>query len=123
MFRTKRTQWTALALLLAALLLPLPAAAGTFGETSSALSWDGLWADLLAWFGWEPWADSSSIDPNGKPAAAPPTRATGEDSSFIDPNGKPTAAPPSWETANSSSSIDPLGGPNSSSFIDPLGHP
>jgi hypothetical protein len=123
MFRTKRTQWTALALLLAALLTPLPAAAGTFGETSSALTWDGLWADLLAWFGWEPQADSSSIDPNGKPTATPPTRGTGEDSPFIDPNGKPTAAPPSWETANSSSYIDPFGGPTSSSSNDPDGKP
>ena len=108
MFRTKRTCCVALALL-GVLLLPLPALAGALGEpASTALSWDGLWADLLAWFGLDATeADSSSyIDPDGKP-----------DSSWsIDPLG--------GETAEDSSYIDPLGGgPNSSSSIDPDGKP
>jgi len=106
MFRTKRTYCVALALL-GVLLLPLPAMAGSFGEQTSTLSWDGLWSDLLAWFGLGPEADSSSfIDPDGKP----------DSSSSIDPNGRLT-------TAESSSSIDPLGGPDSSPFIDPNGKP
>ncbi|HKH49504.1 MAG TPA: hypothetical protein VKM72_32980 [Thermoanaerobaculia bacterium] len=114
MFRMKRTRSIALALLLGAMLLPLPAMAGSFGEQTSTLSWDGLWSDLLAWFGLGPEADSySSIDPNGKP-----------DSSYIDPLGGPRLNTPSWGTAEDSSSIDPLGGgPNSSSFIDPDGKP
>ena len=108
MFRMKRTCCVALALLLSVLLLPLPAMAGGFGDSAStALSWDGLWADLLAWFGLGPEADSSSyIDPDGKPYS----------SSYIDPNGRLT-------TAEDSSSIDPNGQPKSSSYIDPLGKP
>src|SRR5215210_6979890 len=105
MFRMKRTRSIALALLLGAMLLPLPAMAGGLGEQTSTLSWDGLWSDMLAWFGLGPEADSSYIDPDGKP----------DSSSYIDPLG--------GKTANSSSYIDPNGGPYSSSSIDPNGKP
>lgn len=105
MFRMKRTHYVALALLLGAMFLPLPAMAGSFGEQTSTLSWEGLWSDLLSWFGLGPEADSSSIDPNGGPNS----------SSSIDPLG--------GKTAEDSSYIDPNGGPNSSSYIDPDGKP
>src|SRR5215213_8667675 len=108
MFRTKRTCCVALALL-GALLLPLPAMAGGFGEQTSTLIWDGLWSDLLAWFGLGPEADSSSfIDPDGKPNSSsyidPNGGETAEDSLFIDPNGQPSSI-------DSCAMVDPLGCP------------
>jgi hypothetical protein len=110
MFRTKRTCCVALALL-GALLLPLPAMAGALGEPTPTLSWDGLWADLLAWLGLDPVAGIQS----------PST----ESCAMVDPNGCPKLNTPSWETAEDSSYIDPLGQPSieSCAMVDPLGCP
>jgi hypothetical protein len=112
MFRTKRTYCVALALLLSALLLPLPAMAGSLGEpASTALRWDGLWADLLAWLGLDTQSPSTEscamVDPNGCPKPNAPSWETAEDSSYIDPNGQSSSI-------DSCAMVDPLGCPGGS---------
>lgn len=110
MFRTKRTCCVALALL-GVLLLPLPAMAGGFGEpASTALSWDGVWADLMAWLGLPSTESCAMVDPNG----CPNQRMS---SAMVDPLGGPNLNVPNWETAEDSSSIE------SCAMVDPDGCP
>lgn len=65
MFRMKRTRWISLGLVLAVLLLPIPASAGSFWEASTE-GWGGAWLELLDWFG--PVVEEMTcamVDPNG----------------------------------------------------------
>jgi hypothetical protein len=65
MFRMKRTRWISLGLVLAVLLLPLPASAGGFWE-SAAPSWEGAWMGLLDWLGLVAVETTCGMpDPNG----------------------------------------------------------
>lgn len=111
MFRMKRTQCASLVLLLGVMLSPLPATAGSaWGGPSvaGAQSWEGLWADLLGWFGFGPASvemSSPYIDPNGQPPTSAPGSEGSESSQHIDPLGKGSAA------ADSSPHIDPNGQP------------
>lgn len=90
MFRIKRTRWISLGLVLAVLLLPLPASAGGFRETA-AQGWEGAWMDLLDWIG--PVVVETScmmVDPNGgclASSAIPPASSSTESCALIDPNG------------------------------------
>jgi hypothetical protein len=96
MFRIKRTRWISLGLVLAVLLLPLPASAGGLWETATQ-SWEGAWRGLLDWLGLAPIAVETTcimIDPDGCPS-------TGSE----DPE-----PPPGTESC---AAIDPLGCPGS----------
>jgi hypothetical protein len=87
MFRIKRTRWISLGLVLAVLLLPLPASAGSPWE-EAARGWEGAWTNLLDWLGSIAVEMSCvMIDPNGCPgqSAAPPP--TTESCAMTDPNG------------------------------------
>lgn len=87
MFRIKRTRWIALGLMLAVLLLPLPASAGSLWE-EAARGWEGAWTGLLDWLGSVAVETSCAlIDPNGCPGqfAAPPPAT--ESCAAIDPLG------------------------------------
>lgn len=86
MFRMKRTRWISLGLVLAVLLLPLPASAGSSREASSE-GLEGAWLDLLDWLG--PVVKEMScalIDPNGCPQSTAPSSTT-ESCAAIDPFG------------------------------------
>ena len=90
MFRNQRSRWTAV-LVIVALLVALPAAAGERREARvSEPSW---WAQALAWL---------STTWNGHKASS--TRS----SSYIDPLGQPNTAA-GLAGSDSSSGIDPLG--------------
>jgi hypothetical protein len=88
MFRIKRTRWISLGLVLAVLLLPLPASAGGLWEASTE-SWEGVWMDLLEWLG--PIAvemSCAAIDPNGCPSSSTaPSPPSTESCAMVDPNG------------------------------------
>ena len=98
-----------LGLVLAVLLLPLPASAGGFWETA-AQGWEGAWQDLLDWLGLAPITVETTciaIDPDGCPSSSTDPGSTGSDSSAaIDPLGQP----PGPETC---ALIDPNGCPGS----------
>ena len=96
-------------LVLAVLLLPLPASAGSFRE-SAAQGWEGAWMGLLDWLGSVAVEMSCAMtDPNGCPGqSSTPGSSTTESCAAIDPNGCPgQSAPP---TTESCAAIDPLGG-------------
>jgi hypothetical protein len=89
MFRIKRTRWISLGLVLAVLLLPLPASAGGFRE-AAAQGWEGAWMDLLDWIG--PVVVETScimIDPFGgcQASSTAPGAPSTESCALIDPNG------------------------------------
>lgn len=98
MFRMKRTRWMSLGLVLAVLLLPLPASAGGFWETAPQ-GWEGAWRGLLDWLGLAPIAVETTcimIDPNGCPGSSTDPGSEGSESSpgtescaMVDPNGCP----------------------------------
>lgn len=94
MFRIERTRWLSLGLVLAVLLLPLPASAGGFRETA-AQGWERAWLRLLEWFGWEPVTVETScaaIDPLGCPSTGsevPEPPPSTQSCIAIDPNGCP----------------------------------
>ena len=72
------------------------------------LGWAFWWVSLLGWLGF----DSSSIDPLGQPHNANQVWVTPTDSAMIDPNGQPhSTAPGSTDDSDSSSYIDPNGHP------------
>ena len=108
MFRIKRTRWISLGLVLAVLLLPLPASAGGFWETQG---WEGAWLGLLDWLGLAPITVETTcimIDPNGCPSmgSEDPGSAGSESSAAIDPDGQ-------HPTSQSCAAIDPNGCPGS----------
>lgn len=98
MFRIKRTRWMSLGLVLAVLLLPLPASAGGFWETADR-GWESAWLGLLDWLGLAPIAVETTcalIDPLGCPGSAtdpgsedPEPSPTTQSCAAIDPDGCP----------------------------------
>lgn len=89
-----RNRWSAVGLILGALLLPLPAAAE--GPLRLEQGWERMWDGLFAWLGLGQedgatpltgWS-SSSIDPLGQPQANQTGGAETESSSYIDPLGE-----------------------------------
>lgn len=71
MFRMKRTRWISLGLVLAVLLLPLPASAGSLWE-ASARGLEGAWADLMDWLGSVVETSCAMPDPFGCPGSTTP---------------------------------------------------
>lgn len=92
MFQTRRSRSIALGLVLAVLLLPLPASAGGFWETATN-GWDGGWAGLLGWLAGPSLVEMSCmlIDPNGCPSHSTAPPAT-EACAAIDPNECPSSS-------------------------------
>ena len=90
MFRMKRTYWISLGLVLAVLLLPLPAGAGSLWETSTE-GREGAWLDLLDWLGSVVVETSCMmIDPNGCPSSSytpAPGSSSTESCTMVDPFG------------------------------------
>lgn len=103
MFRIKRTRWISFGLVLAVLLLPLPASAGSVRE-ASADGWEGAWIELLDWLGLVVVETSCAmIDPLGCPSSsAAPGSEGSESSAAIDPLGQPPGT-------ESCAAIDPNG--------------
>jgi len=99
MLRMKRIFCSALVLLVAVSLLPLPAAAAGFWEKAPVQEWEGVWTGLLGWFGLLP-----------EPSATTPGLVTGAYSSFIDPLGQPNGTL-DGNAPDSSAMIDPNGNP------------
>ena len=88
MFRIKRTRWISLGLVLAVLLLPLPANAGGLSETA-ARGGEGAWLGLLDWAGSVVVKMSCvMIDPDGCPSSSvAPGPPVTESCAMVDPNG------------------------------------
>jgi len=88
MFRMKRTRWISLGLVLAVLLLPLPANAGGFWEASTE-GWEGAWMGLLDWLGPVVVEMScAAIDPDGCPGqSTTPGSSSTESCAMVDPFG------------------------------------
>lgn len=87
MFRMKRTQWISLGLVLAVLLLPLPASAGSLWE-ASAQGLEGAWTDLLDWIGSVMETSCAAVDPNDCPGSTtPPDASSTESCAMPDPFG------------------------------------
>jgi len=87
MFRMKRTRWISLGLVLAVLLLPLPATAGSLWEASTE-GWGGAWQDLVEWLGSVVETSCAMVDPFGCPASAtPPSSSSTESCAAPDPFG------------------------------------
>ncbi len=88
MFRIRRTRWIPLGLVMAVLLLPLPASAGGLWETASR-DWTGAWMGFFDWLGSVAVQTSCvMIDPDGCPSQSTTPGSPGTEScAMIDPLG------------------------------------